>query len=104
VGVPDWAGGHIRRGRTTRSRHGWGCRIEVQGTARDQPVTAVDGPRDGDLAFGPGRLARSRAGLHTFECVVRFGGKAYHDAIPRHDPAACYRSEEYTSELQSRQY
>src|SRR5450756_2984029 len=33
---------------------------------------------------------RSRAGLHTLECVMRFGGKAHYDAIPRHDPAACY--------------
>jgi hypothetical protein len=40
--------------------------------------------------FDPGRLARSRAGSHTFECVVRLGGKAHHNAIPRHDPAAGY--------------
>src|ERR1035437_10797914 len=77
--------------------------------------------------LNPGQLARSRAGLHTFKCVVRLGGKAHHNAIPRHDPAAGYhdahdprladdiavaivskngvqRTEEHTSELQSRQY
>ena len=40
--------------------------------------------------LNPGQLARTRAGSHTFECVVRRGGKAHHNAIPRHDPAAGY--------------
>jgi hypothetical protein len=60
------------------------------GAARDQPAATADGPPDGDLTFGLGRSARSRVGSHTFECVVGFGGKAHHDAIPGHDPAARY--------------
>src|SRR5450759_2649935 len=48
----------------------------------------IDAPRDGDLRLNPRQLARSRAGSHTFEFVVRLDGKVHHTAISRHDPAA----------------